>query len=261
MAFRPAFRNPHICVTGFGLNSQNSPSHNVGSTTLLQGATTIWKNKMIAGRFQTTLSYDNELEFFKVISAGRILTSFRPLQVMGTAYSTSGAVRKSHKVTVHVKFPNGDEYAFMYRAPNAATAREVRGRIQRAAVDGKGKAEVLRLLKTREKVPVSEVSALLTKCGLPSSPADSQRLVETMISSGIVEGVFDGKDFKSHYALQKESVRYNIVAKFEVGKNGVVVLSCPNCGASIALEQKESTGKCEFCGTAYTIPRKILDLM
>ncbi|MGD0395711.1 MAG: hypothetical protein ABSB26_02215 [Nitrososphaerales archaeon] len=81
-----------------------------------------------------------------------------------------------------------------------------------------------------------------------------------MISSGKVEGVFDGRDFMSHYALQRETVRYDIVSKFEVDKNGVIVLNCPNCGASIPLEQKESMGKCKFCGTAYTILRKILDL-
>jgi exosome complex RNA-binding protein Csl4 len=85
-------------------------------------------------------------------------------------------------------------------------------------------------------------------------------MIETMISSGKVEGVFDGRDFMSHYALQRETVRYDIVSKFEVDKNGVIVLNCPNCGASIPLEQKESMGKCKFCGTAYTILRKILDL-
>ena len=79
--------------------------------------------------------------------------------------------------------------------------------------------------------------------------------------SGKVDGVFDGKDFMSHYALQRETVRYDIVSKFEVDKNGVVVLNCPKCGASLPLEQKESTGKCRFCGTAYTVPRKILDLI
>jgi len=234
----------------------------VGSTTLLHGETTIWKNKATAGKYQTTLLYDEELEFFKVIaSEGRILTSFRPQQVMGTGYSSSGTMSKSHKVTLHVKYPKGDEYAFIYQAPSAAIAQKVRNSIRQTAVAGKGKADVLRLLRTRERVPLNEVSALLASCGLPSSPADAQRLIETMISSGKVEGVFDGRDFKSHYALQKESVRYDIVTNFELGKSGVVVLSCPNCGASIPLEQKESTGKCKFCGTSYTIPRRILELI
>jgi hypothetical protein len=142
----------------------------------------------------------------------------------------SGSIFKKRWVNANVKWHNGDEYAFVYEVPNAASAQQIRNQVERTKIDEIGKTEILRLLKTREKVPLSEVSSLLTKYELPSTPADAQRLIESMISSGKIEGVFDGKDFVSRYALQRETVRYDIVSRFEVGKNGVVVLNCPNCG-------------------------------
>lgn len=95
----------------------------MGSTTLLQGPTTSQENNVRMADFNSTL-YDNELEFFKIVTAGTVWLTFTPQQVMGTTYSVSGVLSKSHKVTVHVKFPSGDECAYTYRTPQRRSGSE-----------------------------------------------------------------------------------------------------------------------------------------
>ncbi len=120
--------------------------------------------------------------------------------------------------------------------------------------------EAITLLKTREKVLVSEVSSILAKHGMPSSEADSRKLIELWIGNNKIEGLLDETQFVSKYALNREQVRYDIVSKFEVGENGAVMLKCPSCGGSLPLQGKESSGVCKYCGTQYSVPRNILSI-
>jgi hypothetical protein len=59
----------------------------------------------------------------------------------------------------------------------------------------------------------------------------------------------------------KEIVQYNVVTRFDLGKDGTVSVSCPYCGASAPLRSKESEVTCKYCGKQYIIPKKILDLI
>ena len=94
---------------------------------------------------------------------------------------------------------------------------------------------------------------------LPNSYEDGRSYIEHAISSNQAEGIFDGKEFISKMAMDSQSVRYDIVAKFDMNESGVILFKCPSCGSSLPLEKKESTGTCKYCGGFYPIPRKLLD--
>ena len=168
---------------------------------------------------------------------------------------------KKWQISISAKWPNGDEFTFVFGPGDEKQVRDVKAEIERIVAGNKGLDEVIRLLKTRERVPTSDVAKLLSKFNLDATDKGVQRVVESAITSGQVEGVFDGKEFVSKYGLQRETVRYDIVTKFEMSSSGAIVINCPKCGAAIPLQGKESNGNCKFCGTPYTIPRKILDLV
>jgi DNA-directed RNA polymerase subunit RPC12/RpoP len=59
----------------------------------------------------------------------------------------------------------------------------------------------------------------------------------------------------------KEVVSYNIVAEFNLNKDGTISVKCPYCGAPTPLHSKESEVVCKYCGKTYIVPKKILDLI
>jgi hypothetical protein len=115
-------------------------------------------------------------------------------------------------------------------------------------------------MKSRDKVSVADVCSILTRYGLPNGYEDGRRRIESLIAIGVVDGVLDGEGYASKSLMQRETVNYNIAASFDF-KDGVVQIKCPTCAAAIQLKSKEPTGKCQFCGATYSIPRKILDLI
>jgi predicted RNA-binding Zn-ribbon protein involved in translation (DUF1610 family) len=207
------------------------------------------------------LSYDYDLRVFKFITNGNIWMSLGPHMVQQVAIREMGTLRKKWQVNVATKLQSGDELSFFFQLPREILAWRLKDDIERIAVKGRGFDEVIRLLKTRERVPSSEVARVLSKYNLDASDQSIQRVVESAITSGKVEGVFDGKEFISKYGLQRETVRYDIVSKFEISNSGAIVITCPKCGAAIPLQGKESNGNCRYCGTPYKVPSKILDLL
>ena len=63
------------------------------------------------------------------------------------------------------------------------------------------------------------------------------------------------------YKRQSEVVQYNIATSFEFGKNGAVLIKCPNCNAQKPQTEKQSQVVCPACGQTYAVPKKILDMV
>jgi ribosomal protein S27E len=66
---------------------------------------------------------------------------------------------------------------------------------------------------------------------------------------------------KAGMARREARVQYVISTNFQIGKNGVISIACPHCGGSQPIESKTSEITCKYCGKAYIIPRKILDMI
>jgi len=170
--------------------------------------------------------------------------------------------RKNHSVNDVAANPDGgDAYWFSFKTGSVETGESIKAWISKKVQNESALDEIITRMRTREKVSLSEVASILAEHGLPSSKEDSRKVVEYGITKKGVEGVIDDEQFLSKYALGREQVRYDIITTFEVGKNGAVVLKCPNCGASIPLQSKEESNVCKYCGAPYTVPRNILKLL
>jgi endogenous inhibitor of DNA gyrase (YacG/DUF329 family) len=96
---------------------------------------------------------------------------------------------------------------------------------------------------------------------MPSSAADSTRLVEGLITSGFIEGVLEGEAFVSKLAKQRETVSYQVVTSFDMTKDGAISLKCPSCGSPVQMHDASPTRKCGYCGTEFAVPKRILDML
>lgn len=124
----------------------------------------------------------------------------------------------------------------------------------------RAEAEYMVMLTTRTRVPFSEISSILTKYRLSNDADEARRLVEKAILSNRVKGAIDGDSFVSKDAPVTEVVHYQVVANFELSRDGTVKLRCPNCGASV-ISSKERNQKCEYCGSVFVVPSKILSML
>ena len=220
------------------------------------------KNGVFNCFLNSKLVLDEDLGIFKIVQDnGNIWTTFPPAQVTSTHDSITGSVFKAYWFHVDVKYLSGDEYLFSYKTTGQEQIDSAKKWVEYAVKKDLAINEIVTLMRTREKVPMSDVSSVLAKHGLPSSGDDCRKVVEYGIAKRKVEGVLDDAQFVSKYALNREQVKYEIVSKFEVGKDGLIVLKCPSCGASIPLEGKGSSGVCKYCGSSYTVPRNILKMM
>ena len=58
-----------------------------------------------------------------------------------------------------------------------------------------------------------------------------------------------------------EKTQYVISTKFQLGKDGLIKIECPHCGASQPAESKSSEVVCRYCEKRYIIPKRILDMI
>lgn len=86
-----------------------------------------------------------------------------------------------------------------------------------------------------------------------------------IISSDKVEGFIDRKNrlfvHKVAYQQKTEVIQYQVATSFEFGQDGTILLKCPNCGASKPQKDKSTEVVCEYCNSAYVVPKKVLDLI
>lgn len=233
----------------------------MGSTALLSGECLLWKNGTFVEKSISALSYDQDLGFFKVVTAGNIWMSFNPNQVVGLVVSTSGALMKKHHVAVTIKFPTGDEYMMNFLAPSQEAAAAARTWIDNLARIGQAKTQIQGLAKIKERFEMGEVSAILTRHSMADSTSDSLRMVESLITAGSIDGVIEGETFVSRQAKQRETVNYQVVTSFDIGKDGAVSLKCPSCGSPIQMRDASQNKKCDYCGADFVVPRRILDML
>jgi uncharacterized CHY-type Zn-finger protein len=119
---------------------------------------------------------------------------------------------------------------------------------------------LVRLLKARLRVNLSEVGSLLTTFGLPGEIEDSRREVESLIIADRVEGMIDGNTFVNRFAVSTRASSHSIVISFDF-KDSTLQIRCPSCAAALSLKNKDSVGKCQYCEAAYMVPSKILSLI
>lgn len=236
-------------------------SHRLGSTTLLSGECLLTKNGAFAGKSISMLSYDQDLGFFKIVTAGNIWMQFKSNQIVGSQVFTNGALIKRYHVAISVKFPTGDEYNLNFLAPSQGASVTAKAWIDNLAQIGRANIEVQSLLKVKEKVTLSEIGAVLAKRGMSSSASDARHIVEGLIASGTVDGVLEGETFVSRFAKQRETVNYQVVTSFDVAKNGAISLKCPSCGSPVHMRDASPSRKCDYCGAEFMVPRRILDML
>lgn len=232
------------------------------SQVLIKGECAVWKNNhYMATGHPVEMSYDDDLGHFKIISNGKLAYTFNPSQIIGLHNKIGGTLTKKLVMTILVKYPTGDELGFVFKTTNFSAEAKVKQIIDVAQHQSKANQEVATLLKTRERVPLAEVCHVLAQHELPDNLEQGKAWVERIIVAGLVSGVVEGNEFVSSIGLQRESVRYQVVAKFEVSNNGVVKLNCPRCGASLPVSKGTTSGKCTYCGGEYKVPSKILSLL
>ncbi len=233
----------------------------MGSTQLLSGECLLYKNGVLVGKSNSALLFDQDLGFFKLVTAGNISMSFNSHQITGSRTSVTGSVMKRHRVLVWFKFPNGDEYALDFEAQNQDAAQTAKVWVDNLVQIGRANVEVKRLLKVRERVPMSEIGVVLARHGLSNSFSESVRMVEGLIASGEADGVLDGDTYVSRLARQRETVNYQVVTSFDIAKDGVISLKCPSCGSPVAVKDPSPNRKCDYCGSGFVVPKRILDML
>jgi len=207
------------------------------------------------------LVFDEDLRRYKVLGGGEVAFTFGPLQVKDVDYDVSGKVKKRMSMGIYVNYPNGDEYLFDIEYGDENQFKSADAFIVKTLEDEKGRQEVLRLLKSREKITVDEVAKVLVKHGMPKDVEFACSLIDSAISTGVVQGTFNGSEFMSNASQSDVSVRYDIAVKLEFSASGALTLKCPGCGSAIPLEKKESNVKCSYCGQNCFVPRKVLELI
>jgi len=234
----------------------------VATVGLMQGRADVSKNGFPCEPMYSSFCYDQDLGFFKVIGPdANIWTSFTSSQVVGVGTFQTGRISKSFWLTVRFKLPNGDEYELKYKASTVGAPEEAVKWLDYANRKDRASDEIILLMKTREKVHFSEVCAVLARRGLPSSEGEARKMLEYGISSKKIDGVLEGSQFVSRSALQREQVRYEIVSTFDFSSSGAISFKCRSCGKSLPLDKRQESGKCEYCGTPYALPKKLLDMI
>jgi hypothetical protein len=232
----------------------------VPTNLLIEGKCSIWKNQSFQCEYRTRLLHDTDFGIFKVVSGGTNIFSFRAQDVAGWNKGSTGFVRKKFMTSINVKFSNSEEYNLEFQTQNQDDYQRAKLAITRAIQNELAHSEILRTLKLNERVPIADVCRILTRFNMPNSFEDGKSAVELFITSDKVQGLIDGKEFVSMIAHEKESVHYEIAARFEMSSSGAFMLKCPDCGASLPVK-KESTGNCTYCGSSYAVPKKLLDLI
>jgi hypothetical protein len=136
--------------------------------------------------------------------------------------------------------------------------------------------EIIKLLKSQEYTTFDELSALC-RCwlSLAYSSIDNKdqtyadRLIMMVISELVANAQVDGFVDKekrrfihmTSYKQKSEIVQYNIATSFEFGRDGTIMLRCPNCNSPKSPKEKTSEIKCDACGHMYAVPKKILDMI
>jgi hypothetical protein len=237
-------------------------SWSVATVGLMQGKCDVSKNGSANGSIHSSLCYDQDLGFFKVIGPqGDTWASFTSSQIVDVRKFETGQLFKSLWLTVRFKSPNGDEYELKYKASTVGALEDASKWLDYASRKDGASDEIILLMKTRERVAFEEVCTVLAKRGLPASEVEARKILEYGISSKRIDGVLEGSRFVSRSALQREQARYEIVSNSDFSGPRAISFRCRSCGRSLPLDGKQQSGKCEYCGTPYALPKKLLDLV
>lgn len=232
----------------------------VDSVDLMRGKCTIFKNRAYLDTMPAIFTYDGNIREFKLVSHGQIILKFPYGSIHAHDEQLTGLIVKKQVVKLDVTNPDGNVYLLSFESSDLNSYDRLVWTIGTVKNEEEGSREIVLLMKSREKVSVADVCSILTRFGLPDGSEDGRMRIESLIASGVVDGIFDGQSYVSKNLMHRETVNYNIAASFDF-KDGALRIKCPNCAAAIPLKSKEPTGKCQFCGATYAVPAKILQLI
>jgi hypothetical protein len=169
-------------------------------------------------------------------------------------FRISGLTRDGDSYTAYVQCNEPNAFQRTKEAIETHRAEIGEGRKPDEYVDA-----LVKLLKLRLRVNLSEIGSLLATYGLPGDVENARREAESLIDADKVEGMVDGNTFISRYAISTRAARYSVAVSFDF-KDGALQIRCPNCAAAIPLKDKNPTGTCKYCGSAYMVPAKVLRL-
>jgi len=162
---------------------------------------------------------------------------------------------------------DGDSYTvyFQCREPEAfERTKEAIDRHRSEIGEGRKPDEyldaVIRLLKSRPRVNLSEVGSVLTTFEMPGGIEDARHEVETLVEGGKVEGMVDGNTFVNSYSISTGKASYAVAISFDF-KDESLQIRCPKCAAAIPKKDKDSIGTCQYCGTLYFVPSRVFKLL
>ena len=231
------------------------------SEAILEGKCVVRKNRAPDQAFYGSLVFDEDLHKYKILTNGAVAFVFGPLQVKGIDYEISGKLRKRSSMGLYVNFPDGNEYLFDIDYLDEEEKISVENLIERIRKDEEAREEMLLLLKSRERLTIAEICSNLKKRNLEADADYARRFVDLAISTGRVQGTFNGTEFINKNSAGDTSVRYDVAVKLEFASSGALALKCPSCGSILPLEKKESNLKCAYCGQSCFVPRKVLDMI
>jgi len=206
------------------------------------------------------LTYDAGIQQFKLMAGGQIIFKFALSQIKGYDQAIGGLIMKKQTVRIGVGSSDGNEYVLSFETPDLYSYDRLVFAVRTVQDEQAMSADLSRLIRSRERVPLSDVCSILARHNRPSGIEVAKKWLEDLIASGVFEGVIREDEFVSSAAMQKETVSYNVAASFDF-KDGVLQIKCPKCGAAIPLTSKNPSGKCQFCGATYAVPAKILGLI
>jgi ribosomal protein S27E len=240
------------------------------TTVKARGYMRIWHHsgerveEITEGETRLTLFIDEKIRLFKIVTDDNTtVMSFSPLSSIQAKEYDAG-FRKTHSVDIKVRGTNettSEYYLISFYNSGEQESGLLISRIGQIRSEF-AHEQIVRLLKTRERVAFSDIVDSMANFGIPVSLKDAQQLAESLISSGEIEGVVNDTEFLSRYTLERKSevVHYNIVTTFDFS-DGLLRVKCPSCGSTSILRQKSNEARCAHCGSTYIIPRKVLDLI
>ena len=110
-------------------------------------------------------AYDRDFNLLKVVSGGNVVISFRANQVTGMAQETKGHISKKQVTHVGLKFPSADEFVLVFESSDTTSFARINATINQAKAREMAGGEVIMSLRTRDRVPIDNVCAILTKYG------------------------------------------------------------------------------------------------
>jgi hypothetical protein len=233
-----------------GMKEPGSSRVVLGTTPLLQGACSVFRNNNFQQIVILSLSYNADSDLFKMYSGDTLYANFPASSLIGVAkYSSKKQFLSvpipgvsTYYMGLSVRYGPQENWAYVYSFNDESAANSSKAAVQSCLPEG----QILVLLKTRERVSLTEVASVLAKRHRSSSTDDARKAIESLIMSGDVNGVIDGEGFVGTSALQRESPQREFVRSETITRE-IIKVPCRYCGT---MNNLASDKFCSGCGAS-----------